>query len=81
MFRFKNVDHLKSEGDMEKNTEYNDRINTAARRGDPRARYRINQDLITPYGNFASSAIRLGDPKRYKDFHKSWNKFPIVKIK
>ena len=66
---------------MEKNTEYNDRINTAARRGDPRARYRIKQDLITPYGNYAGSAIRLGDPKRYKDFHKSWNKFPTVKIK
>merc|ERR1711879_842186 len=33
--KFENVDHLKSEGDMEKNTEYNDRINTAARRGDP----------------------------------------------
>ena len=62
-------------------TEYSDRHNSAARRGDKRSRFKLKQDLITPYGNYAGSAIRLGDPKRYKDFSKSWNKFPTVKIK
>ena len=64
-FRFENVDHLLEEGDMEKMTEYHGRYNTAARRGDKRSKFKLKQDLITPYGNYAGSAVRLGDPKRY----------------
>ena len=65
LLRFENVDHLGLDGDMAGDTEYMDRHNTAARRGDKRSRFRLKQDLITPYGNYAGSAIRLGDPKRY----------------
>ena len=56
---------MKLEGDMDKLTEYHGRYNTAARKGDKRSKFRLKQDLITPYGNYATSAIRLGDPKRY----------------
>ena len=66
--RFENVDHLGLEGDMDKVTEYSDRHNTAARRGDKRSRFKLKQDLITPYGNYAGSAIRLGDPRRYNEY-------------
>ena len=52
---------------MDKLTEYHGRYNTAARKGDKRSRFRLAQDLITPYGNYAGSAIRLGDPRRYNN--------------
>ena len=66
-FRIKNADHLNPQGDMDLDTEYQGRYNTAARKGDKRSKFRLKQDLITPYGNFAGSAVRLGDPKRYKN--------------
>ena len=54
------------DGDMEKMTEYHGRYNTAARKGDKRSKFKLKQDLITPYGNYAGSAVRLGDPNRYR---------------
>ena len=56
-----------AKGDISKLTEYTGRYDTAARRGTSRARYKIQQDLTTPYGNLAGSALRLGDMRRYNN--------------
>ena len=53
------------EGALDGETEYTGRFTQSARAGTSRAKYAVQQDLITPYGNLAGSAVRLGDARRY----------------
>jgi len=65
--RAKARSHLgKLEGKLDGETEYGDRFTESAREGETRAKFKLDQTLITPYGNFASSAVRLGDSRRYR---------------
>ena len=64
--RFISINNLDlAKGDIARLTEYTGRYDTAARKGTSRAKFKIKQELTTPYGNLAGSAIRLGDRRRY----------------
>jgi len=60
-----NDQYHQPDGKLEDDTEYTDRFTESAREGSTKAKYKLDQTLITPYGNFASSAVRLGDSRRY----------------
>lgn len=54
---------VRQDGKLEGESETTDKY--SAKRAE-RSKFKLKQDLITPYGNFAGSAVRLGDPKRYR---------------
>ena len=47
------------EGKLEGETEYGDRFTESAREGDARAKFKLDQTLITPYGNFARYSFEV----------------------
>ena len=60
-FRYSGTTHLRlAKESLDEMTEYRGRHNTAATRGLAMATFRLDQELTTPYGNLAGSAVRPG---------------------
>ena len=65
--RYSGATHLSLNKDaLDELTEYRGRHNTAATRGLAMASFHLDQELTTPYGNLAGSAVRPGHRGSYQ---------------
>ena len=65
--RYSGATHLSLAKDsLDELTEYRGRHNTAATRGLAMASFHVDQELTTPYGNLAGSAVRPGHRASYQ---------------